>query len=58
MDARILDVIISVICFCILIILLGLLPMFMEAGTAYLTAILVFILALSGAGYLVNKQIA
>ena len=58
MDARLLDVIISVICFCILIILLGFLPMVMESGTAYLTAILVFILALSGAGYLVNKQIA
>jgi hypothetical protein len=58
MDARLLDVIISVICFCILIILLGFLPMVMEAGTAYITAILVFILALSGAGYLVNKQIA
>ena len=58
MDARLLDVIISVFCFCILIILLGFLPMVMESGTAYLTAILVFILALSGAGYLVNKQIA
>ncbi len=58
MDARLLDVIISVACFCILIILLGFLPMVIEAGTAYLTAILVFILALSGAGYLVNKQIA
>jgi len=58
MDARLLDVIISVICFCILIILLGFLPMVMEAGPAYITAILVFILALSGAGYLVNKQIA
>jgi hypothetical protein len=58
MDARLLDVIISVICFCILIILLGFLPMVMESGIAYLTAILVFILALSGAGYLVNKQIA
>ena len=58
MDARLLDVIISVICFCILIILLGFLPLVMESGAAYLTAILVFILALSGAGYLVNKQIA
>jgi hypothetical protein len=58
MDARLLDVIISVICFCILIILLGFLPMVMGAGTGYVTAILVFILALSGAGYLVNKQIA
>jgi len=58
MDARLLDVITSVICFCILIVLLGLLPGFMEAGTAYVSAILIFILALSGAGYLVNKKIA
>ena len=58
MDARLLDVIISVICFCILIVLLGLLPGFMEAGIAYVSAILIFILALSGAGYLVNKKIA
>ena len=58
MDARLLDVITSVICFCILIVLLGLLPRFMEAGTAYVSAILIFILALSGAGYLVNKKIS
>lgn len=58
MDARLLDVIISIICFCILIVLLGLLPRFMESGTAYVSAILIFILALSGAGYLVNKKIA
>jgi hypothetical protein len=41
-----------------LIVLLGLLPLFMEAGIAYLSAILIFILALSGAGYLVNKKIS
>jgi hypothetical protein len=58
MDARLLDVIIGVICFCILIVLLGLLPRVMDAGTAYVSAILIFILALSGAGYLVNKKIA
>jgi uncharacterized membrane protein YphA (DoxX/SURF4 family) len=58
MDARLLDVIISVTCFCILIVLLGLLPRFMEAGVAYVSAILIFILTLSGAGYLVNKKIA
>jgi hypothetical protein len=57
MDARLLDVVISVICFCILIVLLGSLPRVMDAGTAYVSAILVFILALSGAGYLVNTKI-
>lgn len=57
MDALLLDVIIGMISFCILIVLLALLPMVMDAGIAYLTAIIVFILALSGAGYLVNKQI-
>jgi hypothetical protein len=58
MDARLLDVAISVISFFILITLLALLPMVMNAGIAYLTAIIVFILVLSGAGYLVTKQIA
>ncbi|MCX6685395.1 MAG: hypothetical protein NTV10_01880 [Methanoregula sp.] len=58
MDARLLDVIISVINFFILVILLALLPMVMDAGIAYLTAVTIFIISLSGAGYLVNKQIA
>ena len=58
MDARLLDVVISVICFCLLITLLALLPKVMDAGTAYVSAVLIFILALSGAGYLVNKKIA
>ncbi len=58
MDTRLLDVIIGLACFALLLMLLALLPMVMEAGIAYLTAILLFILALSGAGYLVNKQIA
>jgi hypothetical protein len=58
MDARLLDVIIGVISFVIMILLLAVLPMVMEAGVAYSTAILVFILALSCAGYLVNKQVA
>jgi hypothetical protein len=57
MNARFLDVVIGVICFCLLIVLLGFLPMVMDAGTAYVSAILIFILALSGAGYLVNKKI-
>ena len=58
MDARLLDVVISVISFCILITLLALLPMVMNAGIAYLSAITFFILVLSGAGYMVTQQIA
>lgn len=57
MDARLLDVIIGLACFALLVLLLALLPMAMDAGIAYVVAILVFILALSGAGYLVNRQI-
>ncbi|OPY36722.1 MAG: hypothetical protein A4E35_01830 [Methanoregula sp. PtaU1.Bin051] len=58
MDTRLLDVIIGLACFALLLVLLALLPMVMEAGIAYVTAIFLFVLALSGAGYLVNKQIA
>jgi hypothetical protein len=58
MDARLLDVVIGIACFIILLVLLAVLPMIMEAGIAYVAAILIFILALSGAGWLVNKQIA
>ena len=58
MDARLLDVIIGVIAFLILVALLALLPMVMTAAFAYLAAIIVFILVLSGAGYLVNEKIA
>ena len=58
MDVRLLDVIIGLACFAFLLVLFALLPMVMDAGFAYITAILVFILALSGSGYIVNKQIA
>jgi len=59
MDSRLLDVIIGLACFAILIVLLAFLPMIIpaETGVAYLFSILIFILVLSGAGYLVNKQI-
>lgn len=60
MDSRLLDVIIGIACFVILIVLLVILPTVMpdNTGMAYIAAILIFILSLSGAGYLVNKQIA
>ena len=59
MDSRLLDVIIGLACFIVLIIMLAVLPMAMPAspGIAYLAAILIFFIALSGAGYFVNKQI-
>ena len=60
MDSRLLDVIIGLACFAVLIVLLAFLPALIPGynGIAYMVAILTFILALSGAGYLVNKQIA
>ena len=59
MDSRLLDVIIGVACFVILVVLLAFLPMVIpgNTGIAYLAAILIFIFALSGSGYIVNKQI-
>jgi len=57
MDARLLDVIIGLSGFLILIVMLAVLPMVMVAGVAYLAAIVIFILFLSGAGYLVNDKI-
>ena len=57
MDARLLDVIIGLSGFLLLIVLLAVLPMMMVAGVAYITAIVIFIIFLSGAGYLVNEKI-
>jgi hypothetical protein len=57
MDARLLDMILGLSGFLILIVMLAVLPMMMVAGVAYLAAIVIFILFLSGAGYLVNKKI-
>jgi hypothetical protein len=57
MDARLLDVVIGVAAFIILCVLLAVLPMVMMPAYAYLAAIIVFILFLSGAGYLVNDKI-
>ncbi len=57
MDARLLDVVIGLAAFIILCVLLAALPLVMVPAIAYLTAILVFILFLSGAGYLVNDKI-
>jgi hypothetical protein len=57
MDERLLDVIIGFTAFLILVVLLAVLPLAMTKGIGYLVAIIVFILFLSGAGYLVNEKI-
>jgi uncharacterized membrane protein len=57
MDERLLDVIIGLAAFLVLVVLLAVLPMAMSAGAGYLVAIIVFIIFLSGAGYLVNEKI-
>jgi hypothetical protein len=57
MDARLLDVIIGLSGFLVLIVMLAVLPMIMVSGVAYLAAIVIFILFLSGAGILVNEKI-
>jgi hypothetical protein len=58
MDARLLDVVIGVSGFFVLIVFLGLLPMVMSTGPAYVLAIVIFIVFLSYAGYHVNEKIA
>jgi len=58
MDERLLDVIIGLAAFLILIVLLAVLPLALGGGTGYLAAIIVFIVFLSGAGYLVNEKIS
>ncbi|MCK9580986.1 MAG: hypothetical protein M0Q92_11155 [Methanoregula sp.] len=57
MDARLLDVVIGVAAFIVLCVMLAVLPMVMTPAYAYLAAIIIFILFLSGAGYLVNDKI-
>lgn len=57
MDARLLDVAIGLAAFILLCILLATLPMVLMPAYAYLGAIIIFILFLSGAGYLVNDKI-
>jgi len=58
MDERLLDVLIGVSGFAVLVVLLAILPLAISTGAAYLIAIIVFIVFLSGAGYMVNEKIA
>jgi len=59
MDARLLDAIIGICGFLLLVALFAILPMvpFIGSGPAYILAIIIFAIFLSGAGYLVNDKI-
>jgi len=58
MDARALDIISAVVSFIVLLVFILVLPAVMEPGTAYLLAIVIFILTMSGAGLYINKAIS
>ena len=58
MDARVLDILSAVVSFIVLLVFLLVLPLFLEQGIAYLLAIVIFILTMSGAGFTINKTIS
>ncbi len=57
LDVRILDVMYAIGSFLIFLSLLIVLPNIMSPGLAYLLSIIVFIIIMTGVGYLVNAKI-
>lgn len=57
LDVRILDVIYAIGSFVVFLALLIVLPKIISPGIAYLLAIIVFIVVMTGVGYLVNEKI-
>ncbi|MDD1718170.1 MAG: hypothetical protein LUO88_03745 [Methanoregulaceae archaeon] len=57
LDVRILDVIYAIGSFLVFLALLIVLPQIISPGIAYLLAIIVFIVIMTGVGYLVNEKI-
>ncbi len=58
MDPRLLDFAIGVVALILLIILIVGLPFVLPAGPAYLLAVLLFLVIMSGAGYVINLKMA
>jgi hypothetical protein len=56
MDPRIMDIIISVAAFAVFLLLIGILPLFLNAAIAYLAAIVVFIAIMCIAGIMINQK--
>ncbi|HOT95411.1 MAG TPA: hypothetical protein PK089_09530 [Methanoregulaceae archaeon] len=58
METRLLDLAIGVVALVLMIILIVGLPFVLPAGPAYLTAIALFLVIMSGAGYIINQRMA
>ncbi|KAF5041806.1 hypothetical protein DSECCO2_519190 [anaerobic digester metagenome] len=58
MDPRLLDLAIGVVALVLMIILIVGLPFVLSAGPAYLLAIVLFLVIMSGAGYVINQKMA
>lgn len=59
MDARILDVLTGAGSLLIFIVLLIALPQYMgNTGIAYIVALVLFLVTMSGAGYIINEKIS
>ncbi|MDD1704757.1 MAG: hypothetical protein LUP97_06000 [Methanoregula sp.] len=56
MDPRLRDILISVAAFAVLLLLIAVLPLVIGGGIAFLTALIVFIVMISGAGIMVNRK--
>jgi hypothetical protein len=56
MDPRLRDILISVAAFGVLLLLIAILPLIFGGGIAFLAAIIVFIIMMSGAGIMVNQK--
>ncbi len=57
LDVRILDVIYAVGSFLIFLVFLIVLPKLMSPAIAYVLSIIVFLIIMTGVGYLVNEKI-
>jgi hypothetical protein len=56
MDPRVLDISTSAASLILLIISLAVLPLVLPSGYAYLAALVIFIVAMSAAGYVIAKK--
>jgi 4-hydroxybenzoate polyprenyltransferase len=56
MDTRLLDLLIGVIALLVMIALFVGLPFVLAPGAAYLLAIVIFLVLMTGAGYVINEK--
>ncbi|MEN6342750.1 MAG: hypothetical protein ABFC89_09345 [Methanospirillum sp.] len=57
MDTRLLDLLIGVVALIVMIVLIVGLPLVLPPGPAYMLAIVIFLVLMSGAGYVINEKI-